>query len=249
MAILKEKAETDDISKNRIENIQELYNVILEFEKEEADTSLQAFLENLSLSTDLDNLEETDDMVTLMTLHASKGLEYPVVFLIGLEEGIFPSSKSSLDQNELSEERRLCYVGITRAEKKLYITCSERRTVYGKSMPTIISRFIKEIPDDMATKDIEGKKISSGNMFSFENTTKSSFENTFISAEKFLETINKRKNGQKYEEQQVVSHKKFGEGVITKIYQEDDERILEIEFSKVGKKRLVESFAKLDIIR
>ena len=262
MEVLREKAETDDISKNRIENLEELYNSIIEFEKEEADASLQAYLENQVLSSDLETGEETDDTVTLMTLHASKGLEFPSVFLIGLEEGIFPSSKAMLDHKELAEERRLCYVGITRAKEKLNITLSGRRTVYGKSTPSIASRFIKEIPDELAEKNIEelrretssyeGKSISfdefGNSKINYINSDQK-FENKFVSADKFLESLKQKKNnGQKYEIGQKVLHKKFGKGDIINIIPESEDRIIEIKFEKVGLKRLMENFIKLEII-
>ena len=118
-------------AENRIANLEEFLNAAIEFEEESADNTLSEFLEGITLSSDLDNLEETDDVVTLMTLHSAKGLEFPVVFMVGLEEGIFPGYKSIGEPKELEEERRLCYVGITRAKRYLFLTCSKKRTVFG----------------------------------------------------------------------------------------------------------------------
>ena len=123
--------------------------VAIEFEEQEAENSLNNFLEGITLSSDIDNLEETDDMVTLMTLHSAKGLEFPVVFLVGMEEGIFPGYKSIGEQKELEEERRLFYVGITRAKEYLHLTCAKHRTIFGSTSYNSISRFIGEIPEEL----------------------------------------------------------------------------------------------------
>lgn len=256
--LLEEKSDTDDTAKNRIENLEEFYNVIVEFEKEEAENTLAAFLENLALATDRDTNsedEDTDNVVTLMTLHASKGLEFPTVFLIGVEDGIFPSMKSLNSKEELEEERRLCYVGITRAREKLHITCSGKRTVYGKSTPSIVSRFIKEIPEELANIELEtyqdrvNKTKQTTWSFNDETNSTKSTNSYFISADKFLENIKtKQTQTNTYIVGQRVLHKKFGEGSIQNIIPEGNDRILEILFDKVGFKRLMESSVKLEII-
>ena len=138
--------ENTEETKTRIENIEEFITVANEFEKESADKSLVEFLNSISLSSDTDNLEEADDMVTLMTLHSAKGLEYPVIFLVGMEEGIFPGYQSMDDDNELEEERRLFYVGITRAKQFLFMTFAKKRTIFGSTSYNKPSRFLKEIP-------------------------------------------------------------------------------------------------------
>lgn len=140
------KIENTDEAKTRIENIEEFITVANEFEKESADKSLVEFLNSISLSSDTDNLEESDDMVTLMTLHSAKGLEYPVIFLVGMEEGIFPGYQSMNDDSELEEERRLFYVGITRAKQFLFMTFAKKRTIFGSTSYNKPSRFLKEIP-------------------------------------------------------------------------------------------------------
>ena len=136
-------------AESRIQNLEELVTVAMEFEEEFAENSLNDFLESITLSSDIDNLEQTDDMVTLMTLHSAKGLEFPAVFLVGMEEGIFPGYQSIGEPKELEEERRLFYVGITRAKKKLFLTCAKRRTIFGSTSYNAISRFVKEIPEEL----------------------------------------------------------------------------------------------------
>ena len=136
-------------AENRIENLEEFLTVAMEFEKEEAANTLQDFLEGMTLSSDIDNVDESDESVTLMTLHSAKGLEFPVVFLVGMEEGIFPGYRSMGEPQELEEERRLCYVGITRAKEYLFLTCSKKRTIFGSTSCNLPSRFIDEIPQDL----------------------------------------------------------------------------------------------------
>ena len=145
-------------AENRIENLEEFLTVAIEFEEEYAENSLSQFLEGITLSSDIDNVEENEDSVTLMTLHSAKGLEFPVVFLVGMEEGIFPGYKSISEPKELEEERRLCYVGITRAKEHLYLTCSKQRTIFGSTSYNPVSRFLKEIPEDL----LEGYKEAFG---------------------------------------------------------------------------------------
>ena len=136
-------------AETRIQNLDEFLTVAIEFEEESADPTLSEFLEGITLSSDLDGMEEAEESVTLMTLHSAKGLEFPVVFLVGMEEGIFPGYKSIGEPKELEEERRLCYVGITRAKENLFLTCSRQRTIFGSTSCNSVSRFIKEIPANM----------------------------------------------------------------------------------------------------
>lgn len=207
-------------AENRIENLDEFLTVAIEFEEQSADNSLTEFLEGITLSSDLDGMEETEDSVTLMTLHSAKGLEFPAVFLVGMEEGIFPGYKSIGEPKELEEERRLCYVGITRAKEKLFMTCSKQRTIFGSTSFNSISRFIKEIPANMLD-GYEELEQSTNNAFgdskyewSYGSSNKSSFFNNpvtsyksnqvaakstassygFKSAESFLANLNKPKN-------------------------------------------------------
>src|SRR5699024_2181674 len=136
-------------AETRIENLEEFLTVAIEFEEQEAENTLGDFLEGITLSSDIDGMEDSEDSVTLMTLHSAKGLEFPVVFLVGLEEGIFPGNKSIGEPKELEEERRLFYVGITRAKQYLYLTCSKKRTIFGSTSYNAVSRFVNEIPSEL----------------------------------------------------------------------------------------------------
>ena len=136
-------------AETRIENLEEFLTVAIEFEEESAENTVPEFLEGITLSSDIDGMEESEDTVTLMTLHSAKGLEFPVVFLVGMEEGIFPGYKSIGEPKALEEERRLFYVGITRAKQYLYLTCAKHRTIFGSTSYNLISRFVEEIPDEL----------------------------------------------------------------------------------------------------
>ena len=259
-------------AENRIENLNELLTVAIEFEEENAENGLEEFLEGITLSSDIDELEETDDMVTLMTLHSAKGLEFPVVFLVGMEEGIFPGYKSIGEEKEIEEERRLCYVGITRAKEYLYLTCAKRRTVFGSTSCNSVSRFLKEIPAEIVdgySETVEGnghndfedddEKWTYGNR----NTIKSyqipvssikrepSF--AFRTAESFLNNLNKQAAANavdlsEYEAGKRVYHKKFGEGTINYVEQEGNDLKVDITFEKAGHKRLMAKYAGLEIL-
>lgn len=278
-------------AQTRIQNLEELMTVAIEFEEQEAENSLNNFLEGITLSSDIDNLEETDDMVTLMTLHSAKGLEYPAVFLVGMEEGIFPGYKSIGEPKELEEERRLFYVGITRAKEHLYLTNAKHRTIFGSTSYNSISRFIQEIPEELldgydkikGSKEEEFKDSSYGwsygsnfagkvKTYKFDEVagskkevagsisglstnstknvdTKNSF--AFRTAESFLNNLNKPKEKidiSNYKAGQRVYHKKFGEGTINYVEREGEDLKVDINFDKVGHKRLMAKFAGLEIL-
>ena len=271
-------------AENRIENLEEFLTVAIEFEEEYAENSLSQFLEGITLSSDIDNVEETEDSVTLMTLHSAKGLEFPVVFLVGMEEGIFPGYKSISEPKELEEERRLCYVGITRAKEQLYLTCSKQRTIFGSTSYNPVSRFLKEIPEDLLEgyKEAFGEENNNKNqMFrdssytwtygSKDNGTIKTYKidekekvgvaaksnNTgfaFRTAESFLNNLgkkmaqNKEIDLSKYEAGVRVYHKKFGEGTINMVEPEGEDLKVDINFDKVGHKRLMAKYANLEII-
>ena len=261
-------------AENRIENLEEFLTVAVQFEEEEADNDLSTFLEGITLSSDIDGMDDEEESVTLMTLHSAKGLEFPVVFLVGMEEGIFPGYKSIGEPKELEEERRLCYVGITRAKNNLYLTCSRQRTMFGSTSCNPVSRFVKEIPENMLEganeidskpenkfKDTNyewsyGKSGNNGKVVSYKVDIPSSKPEpsfAFKSAESFLAKLNSKAQGNdtdlsKYKEGQRIYHKRFGEGNISKIEPEGDDLKLDIQFDKVGHKRLMAKFANLEII-
>ena len=261
-------------AENRIENLEEFLTVAVQFEEEEAENDLSSFLEGITLSSDIDGMDEEEESVTLMTLHSAKGLEFPVVFLVGMEEGIFPGYKSIGEPKELEEERRLCYVGITRAKNNLYLTCSRQRTMFGSTSCNPVSRFVKEIPENMleGANEIDsepenkfkessyewsyGKSGNSGKVVSYTvdiPKTKNEPSFAFKSAESFLAKLNNKNLGtetdlSKYKEGQRIYHKRFGEGNISRIEPEGDDLKLDIQFDKVGHKRLMAKFANLEII-
>ncbi|MFB5674629.1 DNA helicase PcrA [Paenibacillus terreus] len=140
-------------SQSRLENIDEFLSVTMEFEKNNEDKSLVSFLTDLALIADIDSMNDADedqqDAVTLMTMHSAKGLEFPIVFIVGMEEGVFPHSRAFLDNEELEEERRLAYVGITRAEQQLFLSCAQMRTLFGRTTANPPSRFLDEIPEEL----------------------------------------------------------------------------------------------------
>lgn len=264
-------------AESRIENLEEFLTVVMEFEEEAAENTLGDFLESVTLSSDIDNLDEEQDYVTLMTLHSAKGLEFPVVFLVGMEEGIFPGFKSIGEEKELEEERRLCYVGITRAKNNLFMTCAKRRTIFGSTSCNAVSRFLQEIPQDLLT-GTERLTATSRNSFSDSkldwNYGKGSKVTTyqmepdkkiatasnpsgfnFRTPESFLNSLTKTGASTsttvdfaKYQAGAKVYHKKFGEGIINYVEQEGNDLKVDITFDKFGHKRLMAKFANLEVL-
>ncbi len=143
---LQEEPETYE---DRVNNIKELSSMFIKYEEESEDANLSEFLEDVALISDIDSYNEDEDAVVLMTLHSAKGLEFPVVFIPGMEEGIFPGNQSMFSEEDLEEERRLAYVGITRAKKKLYLISSQQRMLYGQTSRNMPSRFLREIPSSV----------------------------------------------------------------------------------------------------
>jgi len=268
-------------AENRIENLDEFLTVAIEFEEQFAENSLSEFLEGITLSSDIDNIEETEESVTLMTLHSAKGLEFPVVFLVGMEDGIFPGYKSISEPQELEEERRLCYVGITRAKENLFLTCSKQRTIFGSTSYNPTSRFLGEIPEELLEgyEEAFGETSNKQEMFkdSSYSWTYGSKDNgniktykinekqplaaasgksigfAFRTAESFLNNLGKKASNNnvdlsKYEAGIRVFHKKFGEGTINTVEPEGEDLKVDINFDKVGHKRLMAKFANLEII-
>ncbi len=198
-------------AESRIENIEEFLTVAIEFEKEAADKSLNEFLNSISLSSDTDKLEDADNMVTLMTLHSAKGLEYPVVFLVGMEEGIFPGYKSMDNPKDLEEERRLCYVGITRAKQNLFLTFAKKRTIFGSTSYNSPSRFIKEIPKEL----LDGYDDAMQSKSNRDNFEDSGFEWKYANTHNLYNANNQ--HGKEYEKNNIKTiTNKIGEEEIQK---------------------------------
>jgi len=234
-------------AQSRLENIQELKSVALEFEANNEEQSLEDFLANVSLVADIDNMDEDSDYVVLMTLHSAKGLEFPVVFMVGMEEGIFPSYRSVTDEGELEEERRLCYVGITRAKQSLYLTNTFTRTLFGNTSYNRMSRFLNEIPPELIEGNEKKERISqkvasnkSANVVRGNFGVPSSFRTTT-----FTEVSKPKVAASNFSVGDKVEHKKFGMGIITKVEKDKDDFMLEIHFKGNGMKRLMAAFANL----
>jgi len=266
-------------AETRIQNLEEFLTVAIEFEEEASENPLAEFLEGITLSSDIDGMEEEEDSITLMTLHTAKGLEFPVVFLVGLEEGIFPGYKSIGEPKELEEERRLCYVGITRAKQFLFLTCAKQRTIFGSTTYNSPSRFLQEIPEEYlkgyeaafnkqektsygdktysweyGNNKVVTKKIGANELdLVYKTATSSNLSGyNFKTPESFLSNLNKKSESStdlsKYQAGVRVFHKKFGEGTINYVEQEGDDLKVDINFDKVGHKRLMAKFANLEVI-
>lgn len=231
-------------SQSRLENLEEFKTVTQEFEKHAEDKTLVAFLTDLALIADIDRMDEeesSEQKVTLMTLHAAKGLEFPVVFLIGMEENVFPHSRSMFDEEEMEEERRLAYVGITRAEKQLYLTNARMRTLYGRTNMNPVSRFIQEIPDEL----IEGFEVAQetrfGQPFGSRNETSFPPKRKARRIERTSTAASEEWNAG-----DRVKHKKWGVGTIVRVQGEGDKMELDIAFpAPTGIKRLLAQFAPI----
>ena len=235
-------------SKTRIENLGEFISVITEFEKnEETGNTLGEFLENISLVSDIDGYDENEDSAVLMTIHSAKGLEFPIVFLSGLEEGLFPGMRSMESDDDIEEERRLCYVAITRAKEQLYITKTISRTIHGKTMPTTASRFFKEIPveylEDKTTLQPKVAKVMQDLGVRNAAAPKKEVYMTkgFGSSVKSSDST----DYSKFKAGDAVEHRTFGRGEILKATPCGNDCILEIQFESIGFKRLMAAFAKV----
>ncbi|TWT24073.1 DNA helicase PcrA [Planomicrobium sp. CPCC 101110] len=226
---------------SRLENIEEFLTVTKAFEKQSDDKSLVAFLTDLALISDIDSLddeEEADGPIILMTMHAAKGLEFPVVFIIGLEENVFPHSRSNNDEEEMEEERRLAYVGITRAEKRLYLTHASSRTLFGKSSYNMPSRFIGEISEDLIEPTIANHRAGAATSY------KQAPKRAAVSRPAY-----QKSGGDKlgWQPGNRATHKKWGTGTVVSVKGEGEQTELDIAFpSPVGIKRLLAKFAPIE---
>ncbi|SHF82499.1 DNA helicase PcrA [Ornithinibacillus halophilus] len=238
-------------AQSRLENIEEFKTVTQKYEETSEDKTLIAFLTDLALIADIDRVDEeesqNEEKVTMMTLHAAKGLEFPVVFLIGMEENVFPHSRSMFDEEEMEEERRLAYVGITRAEKQLFLTHAKMRTLFGRTNMNPISRFINEIPEEL----IEGIEEVKTSMFgSKPSPTASPFGKPKIQEAPVKRKAQKQKStgaeNETWKPGDKASHKKWGVGTVVKVQGEGDSMELDVAFpAPTGIKRLLAKFAPI----
>ena len=230
----------------RIENLKEFLSVTKQYEEETPEADLGGFLEHVALVADVDLYDDVADAVVMMSLHAAKGLEFPVVFLVGMEEGVFPHSRSLWEPAELEEERRLCYVGITRAMQTLYLTCAQLRTLYGSTSQNFISRFVEEIPEDYveelgqedAGQERGGSDKSKVLRFPVERTRQpqpgreTTADGTTLIAD--LETGSK------------VKHSHFGEGTVISVSGQGADTIVAVAFPNQGIKRFLAGYTPLE---
>ncbi len=266
-ALIQENAQE---AQSRIENLEELKSKAAEYEEKVENPTFEGFLDNISLVSDVDNYDAEQDAVVLMTLHSAKGLEFPVVFMCGMEYGLFPSLMSELEEGGKEEERRLCYVGITRAKNVLYMTCAKMRTTYGKTESRLPSPFIDEIPENLFDEDYQNnKKMRSYNINTNENShsaksnqmpsfsfgashnsqAKSSLKG-IMSAYNMstASNINMGQPSLDIKKGDRVKHKKFGEGLVIDVKAKAEDTELEICFDNVGTRTLMASFARLEKI-
>ena len=239
----------------RIENIEELSSNIIKFEEdydEEAD--LSSFLEEISLMTDIDNYDADADTCVMMTLHSAKGLEFPIVFITGMEDGLFPSIASMMNPEEINEERRLAYVGITRAKQKLYLTKTKSRMLFGSTTYNKESRFVSEIPDNLLDKTGEERNAPS---FASGFGAGKAAGSVSISADNRKHGYAGKigayqkppiKSGVTYNVGDTVLHKIFGKGLIMTATKMGNDTLLEIAFDKAGTKKLMANFCKMEKI-
>lgn len=245
---LKTEKDNPDV---RIENIEELSSNIIKFEEDYAEeASLSNFLEEISLQTDIDNYDAEADSSVMMTLHSAKGLEFPVVFIAGLEEGVFPSIATMMNPDELNEERRLAYVGITRAKEKLYITKAKSRMLMGHTSYNKVSRFVNEIPPELLNYTGEKRTFASTNGFSASSSHISIGAGSKFTPNKSFNTFTKPavKSGTVYKKGDCVFHKVFGKGMIMKTEKMGNDTMLEVAFDKAGTKTLMANFSKMEKI-
>lgn len=254
------QARQTDENLSRIENVQELRTNIFSYIKETGDSSLAGFMDEVALYTDLDNYDRSADCVVMMTMHSAKGLEFPNVFIVGAEEGIFPGTRAIGEAEEMEEERRLCYVAITRARKRLYITCARRRMLFGRTGANRPSRFLEEISDDDIDRPETEYGADSPSGFGF--SSYSDYSYTGGSGSSRTDYISGYKSG--YSSGKVrsprsssggasaavkappefslgdrVLHRAFGSGVITKMTPMGGDHLIEIEFDGLGTKKLM----------
>ncbi|MEG0018436.1 MAG: 3'-5' exonuclease, partial [Hydrogenoanaerobacterium sp.] len=227
----------------RLENIEELKSTIVKFDEENEGGDLSQFLEEIALYTDMDRTDLSDDVVLMMTLHSAKGLEFPYVFITGFEDGIFPGRMSMNSSAEIEEERRLAYVGITRAKKQLYITTAAQRLIFGQTTRNRLSRFVGEIP--MTLLDVTDETLRIGHaaaVGSISNVNPYSISTGGLSASS---STGVEQVKLKLAPGDIVSHKTFGEGMVLSVTPMANDLLVEAAFDKGGTKKVMANFARL----
>ena len=247
LRMLQEKNTQEDTA--RAENVQELKTNIMNYMKETEGATLSGFLDEVALYTDIDNYDKSADCVTMMTMHAAKGLEFPTVFIVGMEEGIFPGTRVIGEPDEMEEERRLCYVALTRAKQKLYLTCAKQRMLFGRTTANMKSRFVDEIPEeDLQVIQPRAQQRPSTDGFGFQSratpygSSARSYPNTKPAARRpgiTPPTQQKTEQAPAFALGDKVKHRAFGLGEITKVSPMGGDALLEITFEGVGLKRLM----------
>lgn len=237
--------EDPESAEDRKNNINELSSMFIKYQEEDADFELSDFLEDVALVADIDSYNEDDDAVVLMTLHSAKGLEFPIVFIPGMEESVFPGNQSVYSEEDLEEERRLAYVGITRAKEKLYLLNARRRMLYGTTNRNQASRFLREIPLSV-TDDITVQSYVPHSKFgSFAQPAHSTSSSA---AHKFGQVGGASVSAQNYSAGDTVRHKAFGTGVVLSARAMGNDTMLEVAFDRAGTKKLMANYAKLEKI-
>lgn len=238
-------------AQSRIDNLHELISVAQEFAASEEENNLENFLAHVALVSDIDDTELGEDAITLMTLHSSKGLEFPVVFLVGMEEGLFPHARTLMDETEIEEERRLCYVGITRAKEKLFLSSTKMRTIYGNTVTYPPSRFLQEIPARLV------KTIKRQERFSALENFKQVSEKYSARPQKPASTFNPHSfmpqkpaaaaggTGTRFNTGDRVSHSKWGEGMVVSVKGSPDGQEVKVAFAGAGVRSLLTKYAVL----
>lgn len=225
----------------RLENLRELLSVAKEFAAGEMENTLENFLSHVALVSDIDSAEMAEDRVTLMTLHSAKGLEFPVAFIAGMEEGLFPHSRTLMNEEEIEEERRICYVGITRARRKLYLTNARMRTIYGKSAMYPESRFLEEIPDDK----LEHVTIRPSHYGRSGGTTAASSSPLTLAKKASTEETMQPKSSVNWRIGDKAQHSKWGVGTVVGVQGDGENQEVKIAFPGQGIKSLAVKFAPI----
>ncbi len=230
-------------NQTRLENLDEFISMIQEAVAKDAAVTLEEILEDISLISDIDNYDEAQETVTLMTLHSAKGLEFPAVFLMGMEEGVFPGMRSFGDDEEIEEERRLCYVGITRAKERLYLSRAKSRTLFGATKYNPPSRFLEEIPEELL--DIQEERTKPVFFDDVPMSKPAGFGRSAL-----IEGQNKPETSQKelpdYAPGDKVNHRKFGIGTVIAAQSMGKDVLLRIDFPEVGEKKLLAAYAPIE---